>query len=531
MKVNDILQCMVLGSGILFSSCTDFLDEDKNPNALSQSQFWQSEEDIMKGLTSVYAALQPYNSWAEAYERYLVVDEYRSDLITFRDDVTSWMDVASFTNEATGSVSKSEWTYLYKGINYANQCIDNIPNIQVDSEDGKALQKQAVAEARFLRAYFYYRLYQNFGEKVPIYLHQLEGTQEEFYPEQAKAGELVNLIETELSEIQNLLPEEYETEEKGRATRYMAAAVLGKFYMFRGELAKAEAEFQKIIDQGDKPDGSKGRLFGLMENWNENFDGLHKNNKESIFEVQFTGNREGGHYEANEFAVHLAPFAANGYEEAYPTQWLFDTMMENEKVVDGSGNETGHYSARALYTLIFDDPECRPFYYEEGKSYVDYHYVNPKPGDPKPFYWHKYVTWTEGKSSYWDESFFNIQVIRYADILLLYAECLNDRGMTNDAIKYINMVRNRVKVKPLESTMGRDEVLKHLQDVERPCELALEGVRWYDLIRWGIVEKALKDHEKPLVKNYVDSKHKLFPIPHSEFLVNPDWEQNPGFSK
>lgn len=93
------------------------------------------------------------------------------------------------------------------------------------------------------------------------------------------------------------------------------------------------------------------------------------------------------------------------------------------------------------------------------------------------------------------------------------------------------MVRNRVKVKPLESTMGRDEVLKHLQDVERPCELALEGVRWYDLIRWGIVEKALKDHEKPLVKNYVDSKHKLFPIPHSEFLVNPDWEQNPGFSK
>lgn len=110
MKVKDILQCMVLGSGILFSSCTDFLDEDKNPNALSQSQFWQSEEDIMKGLTSVYAALQPYNSWAEAYERYLVVDEYRSDLITFRDDVTSWMDVASFTNEATGSVSKSTLT-------------------------------------------------------------------------------------------------------------------------------------------------------------------------------------------------------------------------------------------------------------------------------------------------------------------------------------------------------------------------------------------------------------------------------------
>lgn len=528
MKVKNILLYTAFLSGAFFSSCSDFLDEDKDPNSLSVSQFWQSEEDIMKGLTAVYAALQPYNSWAEAYERYLVVDEYRSDLITFRDDVTSWMDVASFTNEATGSVSKSEWTYLYKGINYANQCIDNIPTINIESESGKALQKQAVAEARFLRAYFYYRLYLNFGEKVPIYLHQLEGTQEEFYPDQAKPGELVSLIETELSEIQTLLPEEYEAEEKGRATCYMAAAILGKFYMFRGELAKAEKEFKKIIDQGDKPDGSKGTYFGLMENWGDNFDGLHKNNKESIFEVQFTGSRDGGHYEANEFAVHLAPFAANGYEEAYPTQWLFDTMMK-DKVVDEFGNETGRYSARVLNTLIFDDPECRPFYYEEGKSFDDYHGV-PE-GTTKPYYWHKYVTWTEGKSSYWDESFFNLMVVRYSDVLLLYAECLNDRGATQEAIKYINMVRNRVKVKPLESTMTKDEVLKHLQDVERPCELALEGVRWYDLIRWGITEKTLKDHEKPLVENYIDSKHQLFPIPHDEFLVNPDWEQNPGYSK
>lgn len=533
MKVKNILLCTALLSGALFTSCSDFLDEDKDPNALSQSQFWQSEEDIMKGLTAVYAALQPYNNWAESYERYVVIDEYRSDLIDFRDDVTSWMDVAMFTNEATGSVSQSEWTYLYRGINYANQCIDNIPNIKVELENGKVLQKQAVAEARFLRAYFYYRLYLNFGEKVPIYLHQLEGTQEEFYPDQAKPGELVNLIETELAEVQGALPEFYEAEEdRGRATRYTAAAILGKFYMFQGELAKAEAEFKKIIDKGDRP-GVTGELFGLMPNWEDNFDGLHKNNKESIFEVQFTGNLAGGHYEGNEFTIHLAPSeGANGYEEAYPTQWLFDTMMK-DKVVDASGNETGHYSARTLNTLIFDDQECRPFYYEDGKSFDDYHYSEEDAENnlPKPYYWHKYVTWTEGKSSYWGDSFFNIMVIRYADVLLLYAECLNDRGATTEAIKYINLVRNRVHVKPLESTMTKDEVLKHLQDVERPCELALEGVRWYDLRRWGIAEKTLKDHGKRFMENYVDSKHQLFPIPHSEFLLNPGWEQNPGFSK
>ncbi len=79
--------------------------------------------------------------------------------------------------------------------------------------------------------------------------------------------------------------------------------------------------------------------------------------------------------------------------------------------------------------------------------------------------------------------------------------------------------------------MTKDQVLKHLQDVERPCELALEGSRWYDLIRWNIVGKALKEHNKPYVENFVEAKHKLFPIPHSEFLLNKDWEQNPNFSK
>lgn len=138
-------------------------------------------------------------------------------------------------------------------------------------------------------------------------------------------------------------------------------------------------------------------------------------------------------------------------------------------------------------------------------------------------------------SPYWDMSFFNIPIVRYADVLLLYAECLNDREATDDkgksAIDYINDVRRRAGVPELEAPMGKDEILKHLQDVERPCELALEGSRWYDLVRWGITEQTLKDHNKQLVENYVDTKHKLFPIPHQEFLLNPDWEQNPNFGK
>ena len=348
MKFKNILLYAALLSGMSFSSCTDFLDEDSNPNALSPGIFWKSEGDIMKGLTSVYGALQPNASWAIPFERYIVIDGYRSDEITHRDDVTSWMNISSFNVEPTNSVVKTEWTNLYKGINYANQCLTNIPTVPGDSESLNALKKQSIAEARFLRAYFYYRLYVNFGERVPIYKEALAGTDEEFYPPQANPGELVSLIETELKEVQSDLPESYEESEKGRVTRYTAAALLGKFYMFRKELGKAEVEFKKIIDK-------EGSLFGLMENWADNFDGMHKNNKESLFEIQFTGDRSGGQYEYNLFTVHLGPMAGlDAYEEAYPTDWMCQTLLA-DKTIDGKSSD------RALHTLIFDDPECRPF--------------------------------------------------------------------------------------------------------------------------------------------------------------------------
>ena len=302
------------------------------------------------------------------------------------------------------------------------------------------------------------------------------------------------------------MPEKNSYKEAGRINKYAAIAILGKLYMFRNEKIKAEKEFEKIIGK-----------FELMENYHHNFDGLHKNNKESIFEVQYSGDRTGDQREFNRIALHLASSNAEGYEEAYPSNWLFETMKKDKTIDD-------KYSQRLYSTILFDDPETKAFYFAAGKKFTDYHRSDE-------IFWHKYVTWDPSLSQHWAQSAFNVLLVRYADILLLYAECLNDRGETAQAIDYINQVRKRVNVTPLEKTMSKADVLKHLQDVERPCELALEGSRWYDLIRWGIVKQALTDHEKPYVENFVETKHTLFPIPHDEFLLNPDWEQNPNFSK
>ncbi len=146
MKVKNIfLSALLLGS--LLVSCTgSFLDEDRNPNALSPSIFWKNEADILKGLTSVYGALQGAGGWATSYERYIVVDNYRSDEVVFRPDVSNWDHIASFVNDPNNSTTETEWTQLYRGINRANQCLDNILNVPGETETIVKLKKSAMAE-------------------------------------------------------------------------------------------------------------------------------------------------------------------------------------------------------------------------------------------------------------------------------------------------------------------------------------------------------------------------------------------------
>ncbi len=509
MKLKNILIATIAGA-LLLSSCSGFLDEKNNPNMNSTSTFWKSEGDIVKGLTAAYALLQPSMSWGRPYERFIVLDCYRSDELDFRADVAEWTRIATFTNIPTDRTGcRDEWTLLYKGINYANQCIDNIPNVPGVTQEVKDC---SIAEARFLRAYYYYRLYLNFGERLPLYDKALKGTEEEFYPKQSAPGVIVEFIERELLAVQGVLPDASVWAAKnqhGRANKYMASAILAKFYMFRKQLPKAEVELKKIIESGK---------YGLVANYGDLFDGLHKHNKESIFDIQYTANNDGGRREFHRISLHLLSDDAGGYEEAYPSTWLFETM-KNDKTVDGK------YTDRLYSTIIFNDPNTKPYYFTATKNkFTDWH-------KPNSIYWHKFVSWNKSLGANWWESAYNIPVVRYADVLLLYAECLNDKGATAEAIGYINTVRARVNAVPLALGLSKADVLKHLQDVERPCELALEGSRWYDLIRWGIVEQALRAHNKPFMGNYVDSKHKMMPIPNGEFLLNPTWEQNPGHSK
>ena len=158
MKLKNILLCASVLGGLALSSCTgNFLDEDRNPNSLDPENFWKSESDILKGLTAAYAGLQPTIEWAQPFERYIVIDNYRSDELDYRPDVTAWMELAMYNNESTNYVPNDEWTNLYTSINYCNQCLDNIPNVPDNDDEGiKQTKATSIAEARFLRAFYYY---------------------------------------------------------------------------------------------------------------------------------------------------------------------------------------------------------------------------------------------------------------------------------------------------------------------------------------------------------------------------------------
>ncbi len=144
-----------------------FPDEDRNPNSLDPENFWKSESDILKGLTAAYAGLQAYHRMGATFRTLHCDRQLPQRRAGLPPDVTAWMELAMYNNESTNYVPNDEWTNLYTSINYCNQCLDNIPNVPDNDDEGiKQTKATSIAEARFLRAFYYYRLFINFGERT-----------------------------------------------------------------------------------------------------------------------------------------------------------------------------------------------------------------------------------------------------------------------------------------------------------------------------------------------------------------------------
>jgi hypothetical protein len=487
MKVSILTRLGLAGTLLLgATACEKDILSQVNPNQPLVSLSWQTSDDAVRGSTACYAGLQGLGM----YRRWL---NFAFDL---RDDIgwsqSPWGELADFTRFVQQNydfeVSSTIWRDHYRTIFRCNQVLDRVPTIKgMDA----TLQKRILAEAKFLRALSYFNLASLYGN-VPLDLAY--STDLNRPVTQAKEADVWAQVYKDLQEATPDLPVSYGASDVGRATKGAAQALLGKAYMQNKRWAEAQAQFDLVINSG---------TYRLVPTYTDNFRHTSENNAESIFEVQFSdekkgGNDSGGGPDATSsqgsqrsqfWGVPSYVPPSFGFNDGEVRPWLVNEFLQESTV---AGQRDPRLAATVFYnrrdqtqfpSALPSDGDTLAY----GVGFLTRYGNNAR--DRARVYWRKYQTDYYRQFEDFDSPI-NQRVIRYADILLLQAEALNEQGRTTDAVALINQVRQRpsVNLAPL-STSGftRDGLRTQLMH-ERATELAGEGVRWFDLQRWGLLD-------------------------------------------
>jgi hypothetical protein len=510
--MNKIITILLLG--VITASCDDYL-EITNPNRQTTDTFWTTSEGAKQGVMAIYSMF----SKPGGLTRWIYFDlDLRSDE---GYSASPWIELQNSTKFIVINYDfvayRSVWDDHYRAIYRANQAIKFIPDIAMD----ETLKAQLIAEAKFLRAYFYFNLVSLWGN-VPMVTEPNVITELEPYStiEQNWAQ-----VETDLRDAIAVLPPSYTGVEIGRPTKGAAFALLGKALMQQRKYQDALDAFEWLVE------GEGKSLYGLTPDYADNFRHTTEYNIESVFEVSFSDKIAGPPTEGEDFADHTlgnnrAQFFAPrgiGWSDGQCRRWVVDEFL-TEQTIDGERDP------RLAVTCLFNNTD------EGGPTETMVYgqtFEQRFPGSDEVWF-HKY------QNDYWRSfenyhSPINVRVIRYADVLLMYAEALNALEQTSAAYQYVDRVRERsnmAKLADIMPEMTDDEFLEQLKH-ERVVELAGESVRWNDLVRWedldsqeGIDGVAARD---PDFANFMLGRDKLLPIPQSERDINDNLEQNPNW--
>ncbi len=386
------------------------------------------------------------------------------------------------------------WSLLYEGITRCNIVLKKVPPIDMD----KNLQLRILSEAKFLRSWYYFELINIFGD-VPVILEPLNSDQLQITQSAIKVI-FETVIEADLLDAATHLPDSYPATDVGRVTKGAATALLAKAYLFQQKWDKAVSTAEKIV---------QGNQYSLMQVYSQNFNAKFKNNKESVFEVQHLSGQDPNI--GNELNQLFAPHTENGYFFNEPTQSF---VNEFEKT------NGGVYDPRLDYTVGRDS---MPWYNGIlfSKSWAPATgYLTKKHQQPV----------SEISIPLKADANINYVAIRYADVLLWYAEALNEIGRSSDALVQLNKIRKRARenylfdislpgfgtippgLLPDVTSVNPADVRRAIQH-ERRVELGFEFHRYFDLIRWGPVYAKAAMSDRP---NFNYEVHKHFPIPQIE---------------
>jgi hypothetical protein len=472
---------LFLLAAIAFVSCKK-LDEDPK-SIIVQDQFYQTQNDAISAVTAAYSSLNtdPGGDFP-MYGRQLY---FMTDAAT--DDETEGNAASNADVRAMGSITYiannnrilGNWTQHYRGINWANVAIDKVSAMQLDT----TTKNRLVRESKFIRALLYFNLVRLFGG-VPLVLHQA-ATINETTVERTPVDGVYKQIIADLTDAEKL-PASYSGNDIGRATSGAAKTLLAKVYLTRKDWKNAISKSLEVIN------GPYG--YGLFDNYADVFDKSAKNGKEHIFSVQFLSNSG-----ANNSRDRIMTDVFSGFGTKIPPDLPADSSLYKSFAATDTRKAVTYFS-----TL-----------------------VNPATGLPFQFKYlglRKFVDTTQFLTPV--ESGINFPVLRYADVLLTYAEALNeDQGPTGAAYGAINQVRRRAKVADIPAGLSQS-AFRNAVYQERRFEFVQEGHRWFDLVRTGRLVASVKTVKAKLA---VSDRNNLFPIPQAEIDVNPKVTQNSGW--
>ncbi|GJM64215.1 RagB/SusD family nutrient uptake outer membrane protein [Persicobacter diffluens] len=515
---------LFLSASILFS-CDHLLDQ-VNPNLPTVDDHWNNADQAFAGATALYNALITDG----AYMRTLVgaADSRGDDFKGDSPDVRI-VQIGKFIAQSDQDMLSWIWRDMYILNFRANQVLTYVEGMSAEGEQRilePAQKNRILGQAYFMRALAYFNLANNF-QVVPL-ITALPQTEADYYPETATQDEIWAQIISDLQMAESLLPLDYlsvsgpDNGHIGRATAGAAAGLLGKVYVYRQMWTEAKGQFEKFFT------GAYKDIYDLAPEYAHNFDEAHENNVESLFEVQFTtvggtdhnwaGDPNANWKALSGLAVSYA-MPDRGWSDYTPTTWIHQEYKK-ERTADGK------LDPRLKITLAS--------YEAEGEDDWNLAYGNPWFHDQDAVYCSK---WTGNRIGYSDDwtldisGGINYRVLRFADILLLYAETLNELGQTADAYPYIQRVRTRAGLADLATTMpglSQDQMREQLYH-ERALEFAIEGQRIFDIIRWGwLYDSSMLEELKARdddFETWVPGREYL-PIPRTELDNNPNLSPN-----
>lgn len=479
-------------------SCSDFLD--KSPKNTVDPSATVDDDVAVSMANACYRTLQSSNMYNQ---RLWTLDIVAGNSIVGAgggDDGLETVQASNFTTQSDNGMALYMWRSPWVGI---GQC-----NILIQALEGKdlapgSIQARSLGEALFLRAHYYYVLVRLYGG-VPLRLKPFNPGESTDIA-RASADDVYKQIIADTEKAATLLPakSEYNDDELGRATKDAAYTMLADIYL---TLAPDHNEYyNNVVTLCDQVTALGYDLTQC--NYEDNFDATINNGKESIFEVQYSGNTEydfwGNNPQSSWLSTFMGPrnsdFVAGSYGWNQPTEEFMSQYEDGDKRKD-------------LTVLYEGCPDFDGKAYKSSYSITGYNvrkFLVPKSISPE-----------------YNTNPANFVVYRYADVLLMKAEALNELGQTAAAAEPLNIVRRRAGL-PAVSGLSQADMREKIIH-ERRIELAFEGHRWFDMIRINHGEYAIR-FLKSIGKSRVTKDRLLFPIPQTEMDANQLMTQNPGY--